>query len=132
MPFYETYFMIHKKVTNKELRSLVVDCVGKMTTDGGCVLKVNDFGWRHCGQQVKKASLGKFHYGRWFHFFWAGKPTSVKVTHEVLRHNTSITRFISFKADKPSVLSDRDTFYLNPSVYKKNEEAQHPKVDYSV
>jgi ribosomal protein S6 len=132
MPFYETYFMIHKRVANKELRSLVVDSVGKMTTDGGSVLKVNDFGWRHSGPEMRKPGMGKFHYGRWFQFFWAGKPTSVKQTHEVLRHNTAVTRFITFKTKKPSILSERDSFYLNPSAYRTNEETQHPRVDYSV
>jgi len=130
MPFYETYFMIHRKVTNKELRGIVVDSVGKMTAEGGSIFKFNDFGWRHSGDQMSKPGLGKFQYGRWFQFFWAGQPQSVKQTHNVFRHNTSVTRFITFKTNKPA--TDRDSFYLSPQSYRTSEETQHPRVDYSV
>lgn len=134
MPWYETYFMVHRKVSSNDLRGLVTDCVSKMTGDGGAIFKFNDFGWRHSGDMISRSGVGKFQYGRWLHFFWAGHPKSVKQSHNVLRHNTAVTRFITFKTTKPSCFSHRDTFYLNPSAYTKKsaEETQHPKIDYSV
>lgn len=134
MPFYESYFLVHKKATNQALRSLLSDGTASISKGGGSVFKFRDFGWRHTGYMLRKSGVGQFHYGRWFQLLWGGHPSAVEALNDLFRHNTSIGRFITFKIDRPSELySERSTFFKAPEAYKReSSETRHPKKDLSI
>ena len=134
MPFYETYLMIHKKVTRDALKSILFDTNQAITQDGGAVFKFRDFGWRHSGYMIRKSGNGQFHFGRWLQLLWGGNVSSLDRLNDILRHNTGITRFMNVKVEKPSEMySERSTFYKAPEAYTKETlETRHTKIDSSI
>jgi ribosomal protein S6 len=133
MPFYETYFMIHRKVTTEALKSILTDTTKAITRDGGAVFKFRDFGWRHSGYMMRKSGFGQFHYGRWFQLMWGGNPAALDRINDIMRHNTGVSRFMNTKIEKPTdMYSERSSYYQSPDVYaKETSEIKHTKIDSS-
>ena len=129
MPLYNSFFLIHKKVTKPDLRLLITELHKAVTPTGG-ILQFQDYGWRNTGYMVRKSAVGQFHYGRWFRFLWGGHVKVVSRLHEILRFNSGILRFITFKHKNEK---NRTSFYKTPQAYKKETtEMRHPKEDYSI
>jgi ribosomal protein S6 len=135
MVFYETFFLISNRTTNKRFYALSSDIIKAVTSNEGAVIKISDLGWRATAYPIIKPRVGKFYVGRWFHVLWGAKPPAVKSIQDVMLQNTGVLRFMTTRVRSPSKLyRSRSSFFLTPEAYQQrsNAEVRQGPVDFSI
>ena len=97
MPFYRTFFAIHKKVGSEDLRVLLDEVRKSIIKGSGGVFEFQDYGWRHSGYMVRKAGVGQFHTMRWFTMLWGSHPATVAEVGNLFRSHSGVLRFLTLK-----------------------------------